>query len=310
MTMKMMMGAIAVLGAAVAGGAQAEELRIEHAAARVVIIPEARSSVSVTVQQGDRRLPEVTVRQEGASVMVEGGLDRRIQGCQGEITHLKFVVPVHDYDRRSVKIAGVGLVPYAALPVITAHVPLDAKVGASGAVWGQVGATHSLTLSNVGCGDWTFGDVHGPLVAAQVGSGAFRGEDAQTLRSSISGSSDLFLRTIVGGADSSISGSGDVHIDRVDGPLHAAVGGSGDVTVQSVNGPVVARIGGSGDVKIAGGHATQLSVDVAGSGDFTFAGTADAVSATIAGPGNVHIAHATGPISKRVSGSGTVTVGR
>ena len=48
-----------------------------------------------------------------------------------------------------------------------------------------------------------------------------------------------------------------------------------------VSGPVAARIGGSGDVKIAGGHATQLSLDVAGSGDFTFAGTADAVSATV-----------------------------
>ncbi|MHB8287015.1 MAG: GIN domain-containing protein [Caulobacteraceae bacterium] len=308
--MKMLIGAIAVLGAAAAGGAHAEELRVEHAAARVVVIPEARSSISVTVQQGDRRLPEVTVRQEGGTVVVEGGLDRRIQGCEGGVMHVQFVVPIHEYDHRSVNVAGVGLVPYAALPMITAHVPLDAKVGASGAVWGQVGATNSLTLSNVGCGDWSFGDVRGPLVAAQVGSGDFRGGNAPTLHSSISGSADLFLKTVGGLADTSVSGSGDVHIDHVNGPLHAGVGGSGNVTVQSVSGPIVARIGGSGDVKIAGGRATQLSVDVAGSGDFTFAGTADAVTATVAGSGDVHIAHATGPVSKRVAGSGEVSIGR
>ncbi len=308
--MKMLMGAMAVLGAAAAGGAHAQELRVEHAAARVVVIPENRSSISVTVQQGDRRLPEVSVRQQGGSVVVEGGLDRKIQSCERTLAHLKLVVDLHDYDHRGVKVAGVGFIPIAGFPVVTAHVPMDAKIGVNGAVWGQVGATHSLSFSNVGCGDWTLGDVHGQLTTAQVGSGDIRGGDAQALHSSISGSGDLFLKTVGGAADSEVSGSGDVHIDHVNGPLHAAMAGSGDINILTVNGPVVARIGGSGDVKIAGGRATQLNVDVAGSGDFTFGGAADAVTATVAGSGEVHIAHATGPVSKRVSGSGEVSIGR
>ncbi len=308
--MRMLMLTATVLGAAMAGAAHAEGLQIEHAAARVIVIPEARSTLSVTVQQGDPRLPEVTVRPQGGGVVVEGGLDRRLQGCNGGLIHLNLGITSHTYDHRGVKVAGVGFVPIAGLPVITAHVPMDAKVSASGAVWGQMGATRSLSLSNVGCGDWIVGDVHGPLTAAQVGSGDLRGGDIQTLRSNISGSGDLFLKTVGGEADASVNGSGDVRIDHVNGPLHANISGSGNIGVLSVNGPVTARIGGSGDVKIADGHASELSVDVAGSGDFTFGGAAGAVAATVAGSGEVHVAHATGPVSKRVTGPGEVTVGR
>jgi hypothetical protein len=309
--MKLLVGAITGLGATLAGIAHADGVRIQHAAARVVVIPEARSTLSVTVQQGDRRLPQVTMRQEGATVVVEGGLDRRIKGCKGSLTNNHVWGPiVHTRDDRGVQIAGVGRVDLDALPVITAHVPMDAKISASGAVWGQMGATHSLSFSNVGCGDWTIGDVQGPLVATQVGSGDLRGGAAATLRSMISGSGDLFLTDVGGEASASVAGSGDVHIHHVNGPLHADMSGSGDINALSVNGPVIARIGGSGDVKIGGGRASRVQVDVAGSGDFTFGGVADSVTATVAGSGEVRVAHATGPVSKRVAGSGEVTVGR
>jgi hypothetical protein len=217
---------------------------------------------------------------------------------------------MHRHDDRAVQIAGVGRVDLDALPVITAHVPLNAKVSVSGAVWGEVGSTASLAFSNVGCGDWTIGDVGGPLTTAQVGSGDLRGGGAHTLQASISGSGDLYLKTVGGEAETSVAGSGDAHIDHVNGPLRANISGSGNIATLSVNGPITARIGGSGDVKIAGGHASQLSVDVAGSGDFTFGGAAGAVAATVAGSGEVHVAHATGPVSKRVAGPGEVTVGR
>ena len=73
-------GLIALVGAgACAGAASAQggpQLQIDHAAARLVVIAEARRDVSVSIQQGPSHLPPLTVRREGARIVVDGGLQR------------------------------------------------------------------------------------------------------------------------------------------------------------------------------------------------------------------------------------------
>lgn len=283
-------GALALLSVTSPATAQAPRagVRIEHAAARVVLIPEARGNVSVTVQAGDPRLPRPEVHTEGGVVVVDGGLERRIGGCGG----FGFVLgsgPHRDSTMR-VMIRGIGPLTLERLPVITAHVPLDTAVKAEGAVWGEVGPTSSLEFANVGCGDWTLADVRGPLSVAQSGSGDVRGGSAAGTRVAVSGSGDITLRD-VGALEVSIAGSGDVRVRRAEGPLSARIAGSGDLTVES-------------------GHAPNVAASIAGSGDFRFGGEAGAVAARIAGSGDVHVARASGPVSRSVIGSGDVVVGR
>lgn len=284
--------AVALVAGAVQASAYAQGatpgVRIEHAAARVVVIPEARGNVSVTVQGGDARLPRPVVHTEGGVVVVDGGLEHRIGGCGG--FGIVFGSGPHRDKTMRVMIRGVGPLTLDRLPVITARVPLDASVAAGDAVWGEVGATRSLSFANKGCGDWTVGDVKGPLTAALAGSGDLHGGSAGAVKAAISGSGDMSFRDI-GGLEAAVSGSGDIRVRRVEGPFSAKIAGSGDITVD-------------------GGRAPNLAASVAGSGDVRFGGEAGAVAVRIAGSGDVRVAHASGPVSKSVVGSGDVIVGR
>ncbi|MFX8577770.1 hypothetical protein ABTM02_19870, partial [Acinetobacter baumannii] len=95
------------------------------------------------------------------------------------------------------------------------HAPLDAKIGGSGAVYGEVNGARALDLSNAGCGDWRVGDVHGPLAISLAGSGDVRGGASGDTRVSISGSSDVMLGQVNGRLETHTSGSGDIHAATV-----------------------------------------------------------------------------------------------
>ena len=81
-----------------AAPALADGVRIENAAARVTVIPEARRDVSVTTRGGDGRLPQIRTRVEGGTVVVDGGLRGRILSC-GVINMNVGVLFHHDRDR-------------------------------------------------------------------------------------------------------------------------------------------------------------------------------------------------------------------
>ena len=226
----------------------------------------------------------------GGRIVVDGGLEgwgRHID-CVGGMTidnvlHVFGRRVTHVRDSRAVAVGGVGRVEYADLPVITAHVPLDARIATGGAVWGKIGATRSLTLQTTGCGDWAAGRVQGALGVQAVGSGDVRAADVGTAHVQLSGSGDVSMGQVAGGADVALNGSGDVQTGPVGGPLQVALSGSGDVTVASVNAPVRAQIASSGDVRIHGGRAPQVQVNVSGSGDFDFRGEAGSLQAAVAG---------------------------
>ena len=301
-----------------AGGARAQntQLRIENAAARVVVIPEQRETLSVTVQHGPSRLPQLQVRQEGGRIVVDGALSQpgpfggheRIR-CVGGLQANR-LFGGRPLDTRAVVVEQVGRVAYADLPVITVHAPMKLRLAAGSAVYGAVGRSDSASLSLTGCGDWTVADMRGPLAADLIGSGDLRAGRAGSLHAHLAGSGDLSTTAVDGAAEVQVAGSGDVSTGAVGGGLTVQLSGSGDVAAARVSGPVRAAIAASGDVRIHAGHASSAEVHVAGSGDFVFDGTANSLSASVVGSGEVRVAHVTGPVSKSVLGSGEVSVGR
>ena len=274
-----MMTGVAVAAALAGGVAQAAELEIRNAAARVVVIPEARRDVQVSVTPGAARLPAVQLRRQGAGVEVDGGLRRRIEGCDS------------NNGVRSVRIRGIGRVRVADLPVITARVPLDAEISADGAVSGTIGRTNSLSLASGGCGDWRAEAVAGPLKAASGGSGDLSIGSSRTAVVSSAGSGDFFLGPVAG-------------------QLEARSAGSGDIRVASVGGAVIASSAGSGDLTVESGRVGAVNASSAGSGDIRIDGSASSLQAKLAGSGDIRIGRVLGPIRRSVAGSGDVIIGR
>jgi hypothetical protein len=273
------MGAAAV-GMAAAAQAQAQELEIEHAAARVVVIPEARRDVAVTVTPGSGALPPLEVRRRGASVTVDGGLRRRIDGCESRD---------NGGQAASVRVKGVGRVPVSDLPTITARVPLGAEVSSGGAVFGSIGRTDRLDLASASCGDWTVANVNGPLSISLAGSGDV-----------VTGSAR--------GAEVSLAGSGDVRLGQIAGPLEVSIAGSGDVRAASVTGRIEASIAGSGDLYVLGGRSGPLDASIVGSGDVRVDGSVESVDASIMGSGDVRVSSVLSGVSQSILGSGDVIV--
>jgi hypothetical protein len=263
-----------------AGAAAADpSVKIKDAVARVVVVPEARGDVKVEFLTTNKSLP-LDIHKNGSDVTVDGGLRRnRINGCNTVM------------GKTVVHVRGVGDVKWEDIPQIVVRVPMDAEVGAAGAVFGSVGRTNHLELSNAGCGDWTVANVKGRFELSQAGSGDTKAGSA-------------------GSAEINIAGSGDVKTQEIGGDLEINIAGSGGVTTASVNGKLEANIAGSGDVTVNGGRSRSVEVSIMGSGDVDFGGEADAVEVSVAGSGDVRIAKANGPVHKSVAGSGDVIIGR
>jgi hypothetical protein len=262
-----------------AGAASADpSVKIKDAVARVEVIPEARTDVKVEFLTTNQSLP-LQIRQNGSTVTIDGELRRnRINGCNTVM------------GKRVVHVRGVGDVKWEDIPQVVVRVPMNAEVGAAGAVFGNVGRTDSLELSNAGCGDWTVANVKGKFELNQAGSGDTKAGSA-------------------GSAEINIAGSGDVNSQAIGGNLEVNIAGSGGVTAASVNGKFEANIAGSGDITISGGRSQSVEVSIMGSGDVVFDGEAANVDVSVAGSGDVRIAKATGPVSKHVAGSGDVIIG-
>ncbi len=272
---------LAVLAAAVSAASAASaapSVKIKDAVARVVVIPENRSDVKVEFLTTNASLP-LEIRTEGDETVIDGNLRmNKINGCNSR----NGKVMVH--------VRGVGDVSYDNFPQIAVRVPLDARVKAGGAVFGDVGRSNSIELANAGCGDWTVANTKGELKIHQAGSG-----DAKT-GSAASASIDL-------------AGSGDVSVQTIGGDLAVNIAGSGDVTAASISGKLEGNIAGSGNITVAGGRSRSVDVNVMGSGDVTFNGEADDVDVSVAGSGDIRIAKVNGAVKKHVAGSGDVIIG-
>jgi hypothetical protein len=256
----------------------APSVKIKDAVARVVVIPENRADVKVEFLTTNASLP-LDVRQNGEEVVVDGDLRRKINNCNSR------------NGKTWVKVRGVGEVAYENFPQIAVRVPMNVRVEAGGAVFGDIGRSDSVDLANHGCGDWTIANTKGKLEIGQAGSGDTKAGTA-------------------GSVEISIAGSGDVSTQAVAGDLEVAIAGSGSVSVASIGGKMDASIAGSGDISVAGGRSRSVEVSVMGSGDVSFGGEADSVDVSVAGSGDVRIAKVNGPVKKHVAGSGDVIIGQ
>lgn len=294
--MKLAIAAAAVL-AALAGPAFARsgpEVDIRYAVARVAVIVEDRTDISVEVEQGTSGLPAVTVTRDGANVRIDGGLRRRgLLGANGSgLRNCRSgpVTAARPGDGASVEVRDVGRVNLADAPMIVIRTPRQVDVDASGAVFGSVGrGATSVELGNSGCGGWNVANTAGPVSLSLSGSGDIRVGTSTALDTSISGAGSVTAGA-TRGLEVSLSGAGDVVVARLDGPAEISISGAGDVSVRA-------------------GTAPSLSISIAGVGDVDFAGVAGDVDVSLAGAGDVRIARATGSVSRSIAGVGDIRIG-
>lgn len=239
------LGVSALASAALAQGRPV--VRIEQAAARVVVIPEQRRDVAVSVRPGAAGLPTLRVRREGARVVVDGGLTAGLfDRLRGRPSAADCVA---SDGRPAVKARGLtwGI---GQLPMITVRAPFDVEVEASGAVFGFIGPTSRTTLASDGCGDWALGSA--PYLAIrQAGSGRIQAQDsASSLSVQVTGKgSVVIVRGFTAAADLRVKGPGRIDHRGSIGKLTAEVDGKGLVTIVEVSGTVENSVRGGGDVR-------------------------------------------------------------
>jgi hypothetical protein len=278
--MRRFLGALATSAGLFTAGAAlaAPTVEINHAVARVIVSPEPRADIKVDVVRTNPHMP-IRVWTFFGRTYVDGGVAAiRVRDCRGPVT------------APSVTLLGVGRIDADALPQIVIHTPMEVRVHAGGALFGQIGRSASLDLTNAGCGAWQVGNVRGALKVSVAGSG-----DVHTGQA--------------GSAELSAAGSGAIVTREIDGPVVAMNVGAGDIEVASVRGAFKARIAGAGHVRVSGGHASAMQASIAGSGDIALIGVADSLHASVVGSGDVRVTRVTGAINKAVVGSGEVRIG-
>jgi hypothetical protein len=267
-------GVMAVAEAATA----APSIQVRGAAARLIVIPEARSDIAVSLTRADPRLP-LRITTLGDRIFITGDVGHRVHGCRTA------------NGARGVAIWGRGVIPYEELPTVVIRAPTTVRLSAGEAVFGEIGRSANVDFTNQGCGDWTIADVQGRLRLNQAGAGGARTGSA--------GSGAL-----------SVAGSGGISTGAIRGGLTAVSSGSGAIQASAVYGPVDARVAGPGGIILVSGSVTTMTVSIAGSGAVTLHGVAQSLRVSIAGSGDVTVDRVTGSVVKQVFGSGAVRVGR
>jgi hypothetical protein len=285
-------------GAAVlAGAARAQEVQMDGVVARVVVIPESRANLEVTVQPGGAGFEPVRVRREGQRVVLEGGLD--VNQCKT------------NNGGTTLRTRGGRRLQLSAAPLVTIRSPRSLAISTRrGAVEGQVGPMQNLSLSSGGCSRWRLADVSGQLQLTQSGGSRTVAGQARSARLQASGGGSIETGP-VGSLDAGASGGGRLQVGTVGGPLNADASGGGVIRVASVSGAVTAEASGGGGVSIAGGRSGMLKASASGGGWVDHDGAASGLSARASGGGRVQVASLDGPVRERSeSGGGRVIVGR
>jgi hypothetical protein len=274
---------VGVAATAWAGIASAQVIEFRNVSARVVIIPETRSDVQVVVLKTNPRLPLHVNRGFAGRTVVDGGHWFGLFWGAHADCDLGDNQPMTNVPR-------VGQVAYDDLPQITVRVPEDAVVEAGGALYGSVGRSHSLDLKIAGCGQWTIANVEDNLHVASAGSGQLHTGSARHMSLTIAGASTATTTHVQDGLEISIAGAGDVRVGEASGPVNVSLAGGGNV-------------------RVGGGRASNLEVNIMGSGNVEYAGVADTLEAHIAGSGDIRAAKVLGTVNKSIAGSGSIEVG-
>ncbi|MDX2274863.1 MAG: DUF2807 domain-containing protein [Hyphomonadaceae bacterium] len=268
------------------------DIDLRYAAARVVITPEDRSDISVSIDNPGR-LPMPEIRAEGGKLIVDGQVRGRIESCVDD----------------AVEVRGYGLIPTPELPVVTIHTPRSLAVDIGSGSSTEIGPSASLQGAFTGCGTARIGDVADTLNVDLSGSVNVQTGAARILEADLAGSGALRTGTIAERAELDIAGSGEVELASVSGVLTVDGAGSGNVRVKGgALSEANIDLAGSGDVEIAA-PVESLEVSVVGAGDVSVTAAVGEIDADIAGPGRVRAQSVSGAVRKEVWGSGDVIVG-
>ena len=188
-------------------------LTLDAPAARVIVIPEARSDMALSA---DGRLAIHPVA--GGSARVTGAsswLERNIPWLFG-------------YACRAGGVSRWGrTIALKDLPTLTARVPLDAEIVTIGAIHGQAGAGRALKLSADGCGTWRLGPLSGGLTVTQAGPGQVIASHVDgTLAATVDGSGTIVVEDgVVSTANLVMKGKGRIDDRGTVGMLNAQMKG-------------------------------------------------------------------------------------
>lgn len=257
---------------------QGTELRLRDVVGRIIIRPENRSDISVSIFNAGP-LPAPEVRSAGRRVTIDGRLRRQITSCTA------------DGGDFAVTLQRFGRLDQTRLPVIEVRMPQTVVVNGNGAVRVHVGRAENAVIRLEGCGEADLESVEETASLIVSGDMSIRAYDVGEASVRVAGTGEVVLGVVREGLAASLAGEGDLTAARVDGPTNIAVQGEGDVTIR-------------------GGRATVLSVVIAGEGDVTHNGSAETLDAVIVGDGDVRVRRVDGEINRRVFGGGDVVVGR
>jgi beta-lactamase regulating signal transducer with metallopeptidase domain len=216
-----------------------------RAAARLVVIPEDRDSIAATITPGARGTQGLRLRRVGPILVVEDGSPHA-----GLPSALNAIRCERSPSGPAVR-TGDRVTPAADLPVVTARVPLDARVSADGAVFGEVGPSRRLSLFTRGCGDWRLAKAAKSLAIYSDGDGMVdaAGVDWGSLMVHRVGQGRVLVRDgRAPQADIRNAGTGEVTYDGAANELDAAVSGPGMIRVRQVYGRVYGAVWGKGDI--------------------------------------------------------------
>ena len=241
---------------------------MKDAVDQVTVIPENRSDMKVEIIQANPRLP-LEVRNFAGRTIVDGDL---------RPAHPRLPRP-REQAAASRGVGDVGWRTCRRSSSTRRATWTSTPAARSGA---QSAARPAWSLGNAGCGDWTVGNVEGPLRLSPAGSGDTHAGVGGRPRS--------------GSPAPATPPLGDVR-----GPVRSTSPAPATCRAPRSTGPLDVHVAGSGDVKVGGGRATAC-VSVTGSGDVNFCGIADSLKARVAGLGDVRARQVTGPVSKTRDG--------
>ena len=274
------------------------------------------SEVSVRMSGPEDKLADITVRLEGAQLVLRRGmgptdLSRGLDLDGYPVVDLQVpagtALTIDDMD-------GEATIGDLNAPIRVYVASLDATIG----------DVSSADIDRFGSGDITLGDVAGAIRATLSGSGNIRAASAGSADITKRGSGNVVLGPVSGVVDAQMRGSGDIRIAAAEavnirkrGTGDIELGeirrefryegaGIGDIDVTSVDGPVTIDAANTGKIHIHGGSADPLRVSLAEYSDFTLDGVAVDPEITVSGASIIKLQAYVGEF--KASGSGDVRV--
>jgi hypothetical protein len=271
----------------------ATSIVFDYVAARILITPEDRTDISISIENPGR-LPTPTLSVSGGRIELDGRLRGRVDDCRDS----------------GVAVRGYGMIDDSDLPQIHVRTPMTVEMEVLGAAITEIGPSQAVSYRTQGCGRSAIGDVAGLLELEFAGSGRIEAGNAGRLELSLPGSGDIDLGDVSGGAEIGVYGSGNVNMDALAGDLDATIGGSGAVRIaRGQIGQAEIQIGGSGSVTLGEGAVEAANVQIGGAGDVRFPGPVGRLDVELGGAGNVSVDGEVGDVSAQIAGVGRVRVG-